>query len=75
MSELQPRKQDADRLYTQYVKPLEKDHKGEYVAVSLQGKTILAPTLLEVMQQAEDIFGPRQTVVFKVGAKSVGRLL
>jgi hypothetical protein len=75
MTELHPSKKDADRLYQQYVKPLEKDHRGQYAAVSLQGQTILAATLLEVMQRAEDEFGTRQTVVFKVGAKAVGKLL
>jgi hypothetical protein len=75
MTEAQPRKQDADRLYNQYVKPLEPKHKGEYIAVSLDGKTLLAPTLLEALEQAEDVFGPRQTVVFKIGKKAVGKLL
>ena len=74
MTELQPRKQGADRLYKQYVKPLEKEHKGIYVAVSAQGQTILSPTLLEVMQRAEGVFGARQTVVFNIGTKYVGKV-
>jgi hypothetical protein len=73
-SEQAPRKQDADRLYRQYVKPLEREHKGEYVTVSLQGQTIFAPTLLEALQKADEIFGPRHTVTFKVGARVVGKI-
>lgn len=70
-----PSKQDADRLYQQYVKPLEQEHGGEYVAVSLLGQVIFARTLVEAMQRADDAFGTDQAVVFKVGAKAVGKLL
>jgi hypothetical protein len=70
-----PRKQDADKLYEQYVKPLEKEHRGQYVGVSLRGQTIIAPTLLEAVEQASDSFGRGQNVVFKIGDKVVGKLL
>jgi hypothetical protein len=69
-----PRKHDADRLYKQFVKPLEKDHKGKYVTVSLSGDTIISPTLLEAIQRADDTFGRTPTVTFKVGEKVVGKI-
>jgi hypothetical protein len=69
-----PRKQDSDRLYERYVKPLEKEHKGQFVTVDLSGQTLIAPTLLEALQKADDKFGSRQTVTFKIGAKVVGKI-
>jgi hypothetical protein len=68
------RKQDADILYERYVKPMEESHRGEYVAVSLEGQTILAPTLLEAVQRAADALGKGNSIVFKVGDRSVGKL-
>lgn len=70
-----PRKQDSDRLYDLYVKPLEKTHKGEYIGVSLKGQTVMGSRLLEVIKQSVDAFGKNNSVVFKVGDKVVGKLL
>jgi hypothetical protein len=69
-----PRKQDSDRLYERYVKPLENEHRGEYATVNLSGQTLIAPTLLEAIQQADDRFGQDQTITFKIGAKVVGKI-
>lgn len=60
-----------DELYEQYGKPLEAEHRGEYLAVSARGQIVLGPTLTEVAQQARDRFGPG-TFVFKVGERAVG---
>ena len=68
------RKEDADRLYEQHVQPLENVHRGKYVAVSLGGETILAPSLLEAVQRGSQAFGRGRNVVFKVGEKSVGKI-
>ena len=57
---------EADRLYEQYGKPLEAEHWGEYVAIARDGRVVLAPTLLEVMQRATAAFGPGSDV-FKIG--------
>jgi hypothetical protein len=74
MTQEQLRKQDADKLYAKYVKPLERDHRGQYVTVNRFGATLLAPTLLEAIEKADTIFGPRQTVTFKIGSKVVGKI-
>ena len=45
---------EADRLYDQYVKPLESIHRGEYVGVSVDGKdgkTVIGATLIDVVRQ------------------------
>jgi hypothetical protein len=60
------------RLYERYGKPLESEHRGEYVAIAPDGRTVLAPTLLEVVQRATTILGPGNHV-FKVGERTVGK--
>lgn len=68
-----PKRQDADRVYEKYVKPLEKDHRGKFIAVSSKGKTILGASLVEVMQEGINTLGSGN-FVFKVGEKAVGRI-
>lgn len=65
-------KKQADKLYKQYGKPLELEHKEAYLAVSPNGRTILGTTLLKVAKQAKQAFGPG-IFVFKVGEKAVGK--
>jgi len=65
-------KKQADKLYEQYGKPLEVEHKGVYLAVSPDGQTVLGATLMEVSKQAKQVFGPG-SFVFKVGEKAVGK--
>jgi len=65
-------KKQADKLYKQYGKPLELEHKGAYLAVSPDGKTVLGATLLEVSKQAKQTLGTGN-FVFKVGEKAVGK--
>ena len=62
-----------DRVYQQYVKPLEQAHTGEYVLVTPDGRTVLAPTLLEIAQQAPQA-PSKDNCIFKVGEKVIGRL-
>jgi hypothetical protein len=66
--------QQGDQLYAQYVKPLEQKHAGKYVAVSPQGKVVLASTLVDVMKKAEAELGSGN-FVFKVGDIVVGSWL
>lgn len=67
----QERKEQADQLYERYVKPLEREHRGEYAAVSVDGKILFGKTLLEVFENTTTI--PAGSFVFKVGEKVVGR--
>ncbi len=63
---------DGLRLYELYGKPFEAQHWGEYVAITPDGRTILAPTLLEAVQQAASLLGS-DNHVFKVGERTVGK--
>jgi hypothetical protein len=62
-----------DALYQQYVKPLEQAHDGEYVLITPDGGTVLSQTLLGVAQKAAES-PSSQNVIFRVGAKSVGKI-
>jgi hypothetical protein len=64
----------ADRLYAQYGIPLEGEHEGEYLAVAPDGRTLLAPSLLDAVERAADAFGPGN-YVFRIGTKTVGSWL
>jgi hypothetical protein len=63
---------ESDELYNRYVTRLEREHPGEYVAVSPDGKTVLANSLLAVSQKAVAELGPGNWV-FKIGERAVGR--
>jgi hypothetical protein len=66
-----PPDQVFDDLYERYGRPLESEHAGEYLAVTLEGKTLLGPTLLEASQRALVELG-RGSLVFKIGEGSTG---
>ena len=67
--------EEKRRLYEQYGKALEKDHKGEYVAISPDGKTILGTRLGEVLRQAIDTFGSGNFALARVGHRTLARWL
>lgn len=63
-------KKTGDKLYEKHGKPLEKEHWGDYLAVSKDGKTVLGNDLIKVMKKSLADFGPG-SFVFKVGEKAV----
>ncbi len=60
----------SELLYQKYGKPLEAEHRGEYIAISSEGKWLLGTDLMEVIDEATSTFGPGN-FVFKIGEKSV----
>ena len=66
------RKQQADGLYERYGRPLEAQNRGEYVAISPDGQTILGSSVGQVLREAKAAFGPGN-FIFKVGDKAVGK--
>jgi hypothetical protein len=71
ISQYEDRRKTARALYEQYGKPLEAEHKGEYVVISNSGNTIVGKSLTEVVTNAIDKFGKGQ-FVFKIGSRAVG---
>lgn len=62
--------QQADALYEQYGKPLEQTHSGQFVVIALDGRIVVAPTLVAAAQQAAIALG-RGNFAFKIGERSV----
>ena len=65
------RRKTAQVLYDQYGKPLEAEHKGEYVVISNSGNTIVGKNLTEVVTDSIEKFG-KGHFVFKIGSRAVG---
>lgn len=63
---------EGDRLYDLYVKPLEEEHWGEFVAVAEDGVILRGETLTGVMGKIRDDMR-RGIHVFMVGPRAVGR--
>ena len=66
--------QQSDALYERYGKPLEKTQRGRYVAISKEGKTLIADTVFALMQEAKTRLGPGN-FIFKIGERAVGQWL
>jgi hypothetical protein len=69
---LDPRNAMADRLYKQYVRPLETQYHGEFIGVAPDGRYVVAGTALDAMRQATAAFG-RGNYIFKIGDRVVGK--
>ena len=63
---------EADALYERYGQPLEAEHRGEFIAVTRDGRTLIAPSLEEAMLRSRNDFGPG-AFVFQVGERAVGK--
>lgn len=57
-------------MYQKYGAPLEKNHWGEFVAISKDGKTVFGDNLIRVMKKSLSELGSGSHV-FKVGEKAV----
>ena len=57
---------DVLQIYAQYVEPLEAEHRGEFVAISPDGKTLIGNNTEELRKQADSQFG-EGSVIIKVG--------
>ena len=62
----------ANELYEAHGRPLETEHRGEFLAVSPDGKTLIGANLRDVTRKASETFGPGN-FVYKIGDKAVGR--
>jgi hypothetical protein len=60
----------AVRLYEKYGRPLETAHRGEYVAIFPDGRTVLGSSVHQVVDRALDTVGPG-SFIFKLGDVAV----
>ncbi len=66
--------EEMEALYNQYVRPLEGEHWGKFVAVSLDGRVLLGEEDLPLFQEALRQFGSGNFVMMRVGLKVVGKI-
>ena len=72
---LEERAERDTLLYEQFGKPLEKDHRGEYVAIGLDGQTLHGSNAADVLQQAVGAFGSGNFALERIGHRTFGRWL
>ena len=64
-----------DDLYDEYGKPLEVEHKGEFIAISDDGQTIVGDDMDQVAFQAIEDFGSGNFALRKIGHVVLGKWL
>ena len=62
-------------LYEQYGKQLEDEHSGEYLAISKDGRTVLADRSSDVLKQAIEAFDRGNFGIFRVGHETYAEWL
>lgn len=66
--------EEADKLYELYGKPLEKDHDGEYAAISPDGRVVVGKDDIDVVDRAIQELGRGKFVLYRIGYKYVGKI-
>ena len=59
--------QEQRRLYQLYGRPLEDEHAGEFVAISLDGDILLDRKMGKLLRRATDTFGRDNFALARVG--------
>lgn len=73
MSELMT-SEEFDRRYECYGKPLENDHRGDFVAITQDGRVIVGKNDIEVVDRAIEEFGSGDFVLYRIGCRYVGKV-
>ena len=63
--------EEQRRLYEQYGKALERDHTGEFVAISLDGDILLDRKMGKLLRRATDTFGRDNFAMARVGYEAM----
>ena len=66
--------EEADKLYEGYGKPLEKEHQGEYAAISRDGRVVVGKNDIEVVGRAIRELGSGNFVLYRVGCDYVYKI-
>ena len=62
-----------EELYDRFVKGLESQHSGAFVAVRSDGQVIVDKDDVRVVDEALKQFGPGNFVLLRVGSRGVGK--
>ena len=63
----------SEELYDRFVKGLESQHRGDFVAVHPDGQVIVDKDDVKAVDRALKQFGAGNFVLLKVGSKGVGK--
>ena len=63
--------EEQRRLYERYGKALERDHTGEFVAISLDGDILLDRKMGKLLRRATDTFGRDNFAMARVGHEAM----
>ncbi len=66
--------EEMEAIYDRYVRSLESQHWGKFVAVSLDGRVLLGDDREAVAKEAFCQFGSGNFVMMRVGLKVVGKI-
>jgi hypothetical protein len=66
--------EEFDRRYERYGKPLENDHRGDFIAITQDGRVIVGKNDIEVVDRAIEEFGSGNFILCRVGDKTVGKI-
>lgn len=66
--------EEMEAIYNRYVRPLEGQYWGKFVAVSLDGQVLLGDDREKVANEALRQFGSGNFVMMRVGLKAVGKI-
>jgi hypothetical protein len=63
---------EADELYERYARPLERDHMGEYVVVTRDGRVLVGREVHQLAREALSHLG-KGHFIFKIGERALGK--
>ena len=63
----------CEELYDRFVRNLESQHRGDFVAVHPDGQVIVDKNDVEVVDRALKQFWPGNFVLLKIGSRGVGK--
>ena len=72
---LERKLEEQHQLYEKYGKPLESEHKGDFVAISLDGEILLDQKLGDLLKRAIDTFGADNFAIARVGHDAMAEWL
>lgn len=71
--ELRQRADEDDKLYERFGRHLESNHSGAFVAIALDGRTIIDSDQIHALEQAISAFGSGNFAFRKIGSRALGR--
>ncbi len=62
-----------DALYAKHGRPLEAEHRGEFIAINCDGQTIVSDNDIDVLRIALERFGSGNFAFRRIGFRALGK--